>query len=253
VARYALLVEYLGTHFHGSQFQLNDRTVQNELESALAKFLREPIRVVFSGRTDKGVHALGQVAHFDTSVGDLDLWRFNWGVNGILPRDLSVKMAAAVSPHFHARYDAISRRYVYRILNCPQRSAVFAQTHHFVPHKLNYLEMQRSCNYLVGAHDFASFKSANADSGSTKCIVTDAQLLNLGEGQLEFWIEANHFVYNMVRIIVGSLIEIGLGTRPADSLRRALQECDRNLAGATAPAQGLTLVSVKYPEPFKWG
>jgi tRNA pseudouridine38-40 synthase len=250
VPRFALLVEYWGKKFHGSQYQLGARTVQAELESALSTILREPTKVIFSGRTDSGVHAQGQVAHFDTTVEDLDLWRFNWGLNGILADDLAVKAVQLVPANFHARYSATLRQYVYRILNRPQRSAIMDDTHYFVSYKLDHEAMTEAAKLFAGSHDFASFKSSNADRGSTRCHVSRAELLNLGEGQLELWIEANHFVYNMVRIIAGTLIEIGLGTRAISSLEKALEECDRNLAGPTAPAWALSLVSITYPEHF---
>jgi len=251
VARFALLIEYLGGKFHGSQYQTGLRTVQSELEKAVSTLLKQPVRLTFSGRTDSGVHAQGQVVHFDADVDEIDLWRFTWGLNGILDRDQSVVAAQSVPDNFHARKSAISRRYIYRILNRPQRSALIADTSYFVSFQLNHEEMNQAAKLLIGKHDFASFKSTNADTGTTICVVTAAELLNLGEGRLEFCIEANHFVYNMVRIIVGTLIEIGLGTRTSSSLERALEECERGLAGPTAPAWGLTLVSVSYPERFK--
>jgi tRNA pseudouridine38-40 synthase len=250
VARVALLLEYWGTKFHGSQYQRDTRTVQSVLESSLSTILREPIRAIFSGRTDSGVHARGQVAHFDTTTEDLDLWRFTWGLNGILPHDLSAKSAQIVPASFHARHSASARQYVYRVLNRPQRSALMADTHYFISYQLNYEAMSEAVKILVGSHDFASFKSSNSDRGTTRCNVTRAELLNLGEGQLELWIEANHFVYNMVRIIAGTLVEIGLGTRPTSSLEGALDKCDRTLAGPTAPAWALELNSVTYPERF---
>jgi tRNA pseudouridine38-40 synthase len=250
MARFALLLEYWGKKFHGSQYQTATRTVQTELEKALATLLKEPIRVHFSGRTDSGVHAQGQVAHFDTTVEELDLWRFNWSLNGVLPRDLCVKAVQIVPSDFHARHSAVLRQYVYRILNRPQRSALMDDTHYFISFPLDYEVMNQAVRLLSGSHDFASFKSSNSDQGSTRCNVERAELLNLGEGQLELWLEANHFVYNMVRIIAGTLIEIGLGTRPISSLEQALEGCDRDLAGPTAPAWALSLVSVKYPEHF---
>jgi tRNA pseudouridine38-40 synthase len=248
--RFALLVEYWGKKFHGSQYQRATRTVQTELESALSTLLKEPIRVIFSGRTDSGVHAQGQVVHFDTAVDELDLWRFTWSLNGILPRDLSVKSVQIVPSSFHARHSATARQYVYRILNRPQRSSLMNETHYFISLPLDYEAMKQATKLLLGSHDFASFKSSNSDRGTTRCIVQRAELLNLGEGQLELWLDANHFVYNMVRIIAGTLIEIGLGARPTSSLETALEQCDRDLAGPTAPAWALTLVSVKYPEHF---
>jgi tRNA pseudouridine38-40 synthase len=229
------------------------RTVQQELEEAVGVFLRLPNRkakLIFSGRTDTGVHARGQVIHFDNDEA-LDLWRFCWGVNGILKEDLSVTTAQVVADDFHARFSAIRRTYAYRILNQEQRSALLKDDHWFVPFDLNIELMQEAASMLVGSHDFAAFKSSNSDRGTTVCRVERAQILNLGEGRLEFWISANHFVYNMVRIIVGTLIEIGLGKRPISSLGLALSERQRRDTGPTAPAWGLCLESVEYPEAMQ--
>jgi tRNA pseudouridine38-40 synthase len=248
--RIALLVEYLGKEFCGSQYQRKSRTVQGELEKALSICLRQATKAVFSGRTDSGVHAQGQVVHFDTDNHAIDLWRLIWALNGILPRDLSVKQAQIVPAQFHARYSAIERRYVYRILNRAQRSALLKDTHYFYPHPLHLEGMAEAAALFLGDHDFSAFRSTNSDRGTNRCIVLGAELLHLGEGQLEFWIAANHFVYNMVRIIVGTLIEIGCGERTVNDVEKALKQCDRNLAGPTAPAWGLSLDLVKYPQSF---
>lgn len=251
--RVALKIEYSGKRFCGSQFQLGVRTVQDELEKAIGTFLRLPGRrakVVFSGRTDTGVHARGQVVHFDYPE-ELDLWRFCWGVNGILGQDVSITAAQVVPDDFHSRFSAIKRSYCYRLLNRPQRSALLKDTHVFVPLELNIAEMQQVAGLLVGTHDFSGFKSTNSDTSTTVCAVERAELLNLGEGKLEFWISANHFVYNMVRIIVGTLIEIGLGKRPTTDLGEALHDRQRRKAGPTAPPWGLCFESVEYPESYR--
>ena len=248
--RIALLVEYQGKEFCGSQYQVGVRTVQAELEKAISTYLRRQIGVVFAGRTDSGVHADGQVAHFDVPIGDIDLWELAWAVNGILPDDMSVASAQFVDPAFHARFSATARRYVYRILNRPQRSASLSDTHYWLPYPLNTEKMMLAAQALVGDHDFAAFKSTSTYTGTSQCQLHFAELLKLGEGQLEFWIEANHFVYNMVRIIVGTLIEIGLEKKSPESLELALKGKDRSLAGPTAPPWGLCLKSVSYPEAF---
>ena len=258
ICRTALLVEYFGKGFHGSQAQKkNIRTVQSVLEEALSTWLRlkKPIRVMFSGRTDSGVHALGQVGHFDlpadySSQQSLDMQALCWGLNGILPADVSVRAAAPVDPAFHARYSAVERKYVYRILNHKQRSPLLRDTHFFIREPLALESMQEAIACLVGSHDFAAFKSSNADRLTTVCAVSKAQLLHLGEGELEFSIAANHFVYNMIRIIAGTVIEIGLNKKATPSLELALRKRERQLAGPTAPARGLCLVSVKYPPPY---
>jgi tRNA pseudouridine38-40 synthase len=251
--RVALLIEYAGKRFHGSQYQAGVRTVQSELERALSVFLRQPVRAVFSGRTDTGVNARGQVVHFNLEMQpqEFDTWRFCWGMNGILPDDLSVVAAQVVPDDFHARFSARSRHYVYRLLARPQRSALLRDTYYFIPQKLDLELMAEAATWLCGHHDFAAFRSTNSDRSNTNCTVSRSELLKIAEGQVEYWITADHFVYNMVRIIVGTLIEIGLGKRAPESLRSALSEGDRNLSGPTAPPWGLTLNAVQYPESYK--
>jgi tRNA pseudouridine38-40 synthase len=253
--RVALLVEYSGKRLHGSQYQIGVRTVQSELECALSAYLRSETRVLLSGRTDTGVHAVGQVAHLDigvaTEAADLDIWRLCWALNGILARDICVRAAQIVPDDFHARFSATRREYVYRLLNRPQRSALLEDDHHFIPRTLDLQAMQQAASQLIGSHDFASFRSTNANRSTTICRVSRAELLNKGEGKLEFWIAADHFVYNMVRIIVGTLIEIGLNKKAPESFVKALAESDRNLAGPTAPPWGLTLYSIEYPDHYK--
>jgi len=251
--RIALLLEYDGKRFHGSQYQAGVRTVQSELEKALAMFWRQPVRAIFSGRTDTGVHAAGQVVHCDIDLApeQFDPWRFCWGMNGIMKDDLSVRAAQAVPDDFHARFSARSREYVYRILNCQQRSALLRDRYFFIPRFLDVSAMIEAAACLPGHHDFAAFRSTNSDRSNTNCHITRAELLKLPEEQLEFWIAADHFVYNMVRIIVGTLIEVGLGKKPPESMQQALLEGDRALSGPTAPSWGLTLNAVQYPEAYK--
>ncbi|MGD9683443.1 MAG: tRNA pseudouridine(38-40) synthase TruA [Candidatus Obscuribacterales bacterium] len=249
--RIALKVEYRGNSFHGSQYQVGVSTVQSELEGALTTLARQEIRVHFSGRTDTGVHARGQVAHIEWPDKESpDIEALSWSLNGILSKNMAVVAAQEVDDSFHARFTALEREYVYRILNRRQRSPLLKDTHYFVRQDLDLKAMQDAALRLMGRHDFSSFRSTNADKSSPVCTVTRAQILNLGEGQLEFWIAADHFVYNMVRIIVGTLIEIGLGKKEPAAMSDALEECDRNLAGPTAPPWGLTLNSVHYPEHY---
>lgn len=251
--RIALKVEYLGKYFHGSQFQLGVPTVQSELESALAVLARQAIRVHFSGRTDAGVSARGQVAHIDwpeENEDRLDLAEFTWSLNGILGKNLCVTNSQIVDQSFHARFSARQREYVYRILNRKQRSPLLKNTHYFIRSNLDLKAMQEASLELMGRHDFSAFRTMSTTQSNPICTVSGAQILNLGEGQLEFWITADHFVYNMVRIIVGTLVEIGLGKKEPAIVSEALQACDRKLTGPTSPPKGLTLDSVQYPEQY---
>lgn len=251
--RIALLVEYNGKQFSGSQFQVGVATVQSELEKAVATLARQPVTCIFSGRTDSGVHARGQVVHLDWPADEkeIDLWRLVWSLNGILPQAISIANAQVVPDDFHARFSAVSRQYVYRILNRPQRSALLRDTHYFIAYDLDVEKMRQAASYLLGSHDFKSFKSTNSDTNTTLCHVMRAEILKLPEGSLDFWIRANHFVYNMVRIIVGTLVEIGIGKSQPECIIQALNEPNRALTGPTAPSWGLCLDSVEYPEAYK--
>jgi len=257
VTRIALLLEYSGKNFHGSQFQGGVRTVQHELEKAVSILAKAEIRVHMSGRTDTGVNASGQVAHFDFPLADplnpdaLDLHQMAWSLNGIMPRDLSVVNLQVVPDAFHSRYSAKKRQYVYRILNRSQRSALLKDTHLHVRQPLSLEPMVDAASRILGRHDFSAFRSSTTSNANPSCQIYRSELLNLREGQLEYWIAADHFVYNMVRIIVGTLIEIGLGKRDAESVSHALEKRDRDLAGPNAPPWGLTLDSVQYPEALR--
>ena len=247
----AFLIEYGGEKFCGSQYQVGVRTVQAELEKALAMLARTPVTAFFAGRTDSGVHAAGQVVHCVWPLADADLWDVTWRLNGILPADVSVRAAQFVPDDFHARFSAVSRQYVYRILNHPQRSALLRGTHYFLPLPLDVAAMAEAARHLVGEHDFSAFKSTNSDRASTVCRVSRSEILKIGEGVLEIWVASNHFVYNMVRIIVGTLIEIGLGKKRPETLVEALALKSRELTGPTAPPWGLCLDSVTYPDTYK--
>ena len=271
--RIAFSLEYHGKRFHGSQLQLGVRTVQGDLEQAFGVLAKQPVRVHLSGRTDAGVHAAGQCFHIDWPEGvvpagaataaviasglepgeaakELDLWRLMRSLNGIMKTDIAVSAAQIVPESFHARFSANQRQYVYRILNRQQRSALLKDTHYQIPYALDVKAMQDGALRLLGQHDFAAFRSTNAEQVSTICTVSRAEILQLGDGRLEIWIAADRFVYNMVRIIAGTLTEIGLGKRTLESLETALEKGDRDLSGPTAPPWGLTFQSVRYPKEY---
>lgn len=249
MSKVALLIEYIGQNFHGSQAQKNLRTVQEDLETACSIFLRQPIKIYLSGRTDSGVHAKGQVAHVVLPVNE-DLKYFVWSINGILQPDISIKLAQTVDDTFHARFSAISRTYTYKILNSCQRSAIYSKDHFFVRTRLDTASMQTAMLSLIGTHDFKAFKSSNSDNLTTICQISNVNLVNLDEDRLSFVIQANHFVYNMVRIIIGSLVEIGLKKMEPHIIKEAIQTGNRSILGPTAPAWGLTLDCVHYPPSY---
>lgn len=240
---------YDGTGFAGWQLQAAGRTVQGVLEAALARVAGEPIRVAASGRTDAGVHALGQVVSFDYA-GPLPTDELARAVNAYLPDDLAIVAAADAPPGFHARRSAVRKRYRYRIYDGPLR-AVFERS--FVwqcRQRLDEGAMARAAAPLVGRHDFASFQTAGSPRQSTVRTVYE---ITVGRGrggegdEVVVEVEADGFLYNMVRGIVGTLVEVGRGAAPEDLPAAALAARDRRAAGPNAPAAGLCLFRVKYP------
>lgn len=237
-----LLLEYDGTHFCGWQFQPNVRTVQGELEKALKSLLQEEVRVSGSGRTDVGVHALAQVANFHTA-NCLDLLSVRKGLNSLLPEDIVVLETEEVNPEFHARFNARGRKYHYVITR--REKAVGRFYSWYIGYDLDVGGMKIATQELIGEHDFKSFCQSDAEVNNYKCIVTDAEWKETSEGLL-FEITANRFLHSMVRIIVGTLVEVGRGKINAGQFKEILEVKDRTKAGKTAPAKGLFLVKVYY-------
>lgn len=245
----ALLVQYDGTRFNGWQRQENGRTVQEELEKALAVLLRENVRVTASGRTDTGVHAYGQVVHFTTSS-DIALQRICIGLNGILDDDASVMNAYSVPESFHARYSALSREYLYVIYNNRQRSPFMVNRALWVSSPLDDDYLRRAARYLVGENDFASFcKRASAQEKTIRRI-EEIEVLRDGD-IIRIRIRGNAFLHNMVRIIVGTLLKMHREKARPESIIDILNERDRNVSGPTALAKGLYLNKVFYDPPLE--
>ncbi len=243
--RIALLLAYDGTDFFGYQVQPNRRTVQGVIEEALTKIHKgERIRVYSSGRTDTGVHARSQVVHFDSPL-QLHDQQWKKALNSLLPEDVRVLNAAYAPSDFHARFDCKEREYRYRLLRSEEPD-VFRRryTYHF-PHPLSIDAMKEAARYLVGTHDFSSFCSANA---SVEDKVRTIYEINLFEedDELVFQLRGNGFLHNMVRIIVGTLLEVGVGKRTPENVKSILLKKDRTLAGKTAPGHGLYLWAVRY-------
>lgn len=239
-----MVVEYDGTDFAGLQFQPELRTVAGELERALSALFDEPVKIVAAGRTDAGVHASGQVVSF-TSARAFPVDRLPYALNATLPNDLSTRHAAIVADGFSARFDALERTYVYRILNRTFPSAVSARFAHHVWQPLDLDRARRAAADLVGQHDFAAFCGVRPENGGTTVrTVHGVDLHRTGE-LVEIRVAGLGFLHRMVRIMVGTLIEVGTGRRPAD-VPRILATGDRRQAGYTAPACGLALVGVRY-------
>lgn len=246
--RIALGVEYDGTGFSGWQIQPRLRTVQETLEGALSRVADHPVRVHCAGRTDAGVHALEQVAHFDTTATRTErAWVLGTNVN--LPRDCAVRWAQPVPDGFHARFAASARHYRYRILMRRTRSALERDRALWVHRPLNLDRMQESAAALVGEHDFSSFRAVACQAKSP---VRRLHYLDLREesGMIELAVGANGFLHHMVRNIVGVLVAIGSGEAPVDWTRELLAARDRTLGGVTAPPQGLYFERVDYPAEF---
>lgn len=243
-----LVLEYDGTHFAGFQIQPGRRTVQGELEAALARITQETIRVVAAGRTDAGVHARGQVVSFRTGS-PLPVERLHRALLALLPADITVHRVQEMPPGFHARRDARRRLYRYTILNRPVRPAIGRQYVWHVPDPLDVAAMQAACRYLIGTHDFAAFAglSSGRRGRRTERTVYRADLWR-EQAAVIFEIEANAFLPQMVRTIVGTLVEIGRGRREPAAMAAILAARDRRAAGPTAPPQGLCLMRVWYDE-----
>lgn len=239
-----LVIGYDGTDFHGFQRQTGLRTVQKELERTLTKLLGHVVAVKAAGRTDAGVHAEGQVVSFWTD-NPIPPHRLPVALNSLLPTDIVAKRAVEAAPHFHPRFDATSRVYRYLIDNRPTPSALLRRYAWHIPEPLDVNAMQQAARYLLGVHDFASFHASGSDLGMT---VREMKRLHIGrrDGIVTITLEANAFLYHMARIIVGTLVEVGLGKRQPDEMRQILEARDRTAAGKTAPPHGLCLWQVKY-------
>ena len=243
-----LTVEYEGTAYQGWQLQPGGPTVQEVLERALATALREPVRVRGAGRTDAGVHACGQVAAVRVTRVPEDLDRLRKSLNALTPDDVAVREIAVVDDAFDPRRHASSRVYEYRILNAPAPSPFWRRYVWHVPEPLQLDAMSAAAAALVGEHDFAAFRGADAEPvRSTVRRALESRLERAG-ALLVYRIEATAFLKHMVRNIVGTLVEVGRGLRSPDAIGALLLGRDRTRAGATAPPQGLMLVEVRYRE-----
>ena len=242
-----LTVAYDGTRYAGWQMQrraTRQSTIQGTLERVLRKILQEPVTVVGSGRTDAGVHALAQVAHLRTRS-TIPCERLRHSLNQLLPPDIAVTRVTEAGAAFHARYSALRKRYRYRLLTAPVVLPFVRPYVHHVHGPLDVPLMRREAAALKGRHDFRAFARASSPRATTVRRITSVRLVRRGD-ELQLDIEGNGFLHTMVRSIAGTLLDIGRGRLPPGSVRRLLATGNRHLAGTTAPAQGLTLVSVTY-------
>jgi len=240
-----MILEYDGTRYHGWQRQANGLTIQEVLEEGIGTITQEDIRVTGSGRTDAGVHALGQVANFRTNsnIGTRGLLR---GINSLLPRDIAVKELVEADASFHARYDAKSKIYLYQIYRGDVRSALYRDYAWFIRDSFDVERMKEAAQLLLGTFDFSSFCAANCGIKNNVRTVMSVDATVDSRGMVKFCIEADGFLKYMVRNIVGTLVDIGRGKLSKTELTDIVAMKDRRQAHETAPAQGLFLKEVKY-------
>lgn len=239
-----LVLEYDGTNYHGFQRQRGEITVQEVIEDGISRLTGKSVKVQAAGRTDAGVHALGQVVNFVTDV-RIPGSRFAPALNSLLPRDVVVASSEEVDMEFHARFDAKSKVYRYTILNREYPSALLRNYAYYYPYELREEKMNEACKHISGKHDFTSFCAAGSSVKSHVRTVDYVSCVRRDDLML-IEIQADGFLYNMIRIIVGTLIEVGRGKLSPGDVREILRAKDRALAGPTVPALGLCLVKVDY-------
>lgn len=248
--RIALGIEYNGHGFYGWQAQPGLKTIQGELQTALATVANHPVFLHCAGRTDANVHASGQVVHFDTQAKrHIDAWI--WGTNAHLPPSIIVRWAKHVDYSFHARFTANARRYRYVIYNHPIRPAILQNrvSWHYYP--LDHSKMEEAGQFLLGEQDFSSFRSSQCVSKSPMRCVTSCSVFRHGQYVI-LEIEANAFLHHMVRNIAGVLLKVGSGQKSPQWMQEVLAAKDRRAAAETAPPFGLYLTTVRYPEPYSF-
>lgn len=250
VRKIKCVLSYEGTRFSGFQIQPDERTVQGELELGLKKLHKgEAIRLHPSGRTDAGVHAKRQVIHFESP---LELPESSWvkALNTVVPDDIVIKEASYMADDFHARYSAREKEYRYYVLNTKNRDVFKRHYVYQFPYPLNIEKIKHACKYFQGEHDFTTFSSAKATIKGSKVRTLTEVSCNMNGNELEFIFRGDGFLYNMVRIIVGTLLDIGQGRRNVTDINLLLEKRDRKLLGKTAPPEGLYLWNVHYGENF---
>ena len=247
--RYFIRFAYDGTAFHGSQRQPNGITVQETMEQALAMIFREEVPLTFAGRTDAGVHAREMFAHFDLPDNDNSkflILNSKFRLNGILPNSIAIFDIYPVKDDAHARFDAVRRTYEYHVVDHKDPFLCIQATR--IRPGLDFAAMNEAAQLLIGKQDFASFCRTNTDVKTTICDLTHAEWKELGNGHAVFTIAADRFLRNMVRAVVGTLFEVGRGKMTKEQFAEVITQHNRCAAGDSAPAEGLFLTHVEYPE-----
>ena len=242
--RIKLTIAYDGTNYCGWQIQPNGITIEEVINKALQKLTGEPILVIGASRTDSGVHAMGNVAVFDTET-SIPPERIAMALNQRLPEDIVIVKSEEVPLDFHPRYCDCSKTYEYHIINTRIPVPTKRLTNYFVSYNLNLDHMREAASYLVGEHDFVSFCNVRTDVENTVRTITALDIIENGN-EITIRITGNGFLYNMVRIIVGTLIRVGRGFYTPEKVKEILEAKDRKAAGVTAPAHGLMLMEIKY-------
>lgn len=242
--RIKLTIAYDGTNYCGWQIQPNGITIEEILNKALSKMTGEEILVIGASRTDSGVHAMGNVAVFDTET-TIPVEKIAVALNQRLPEDIVITKSEEVPLDFHPRYCNCSKTYEYHIINTRIPIPTKRLTNYFVSYVLDIDEMRQAASYLVGEHDFVSFCNVRTDVENTVRTITALDILTNGN-EITIRITGNGFLYNMVRIIVGTLVRVGRGFYEPEKVKEILEAKDRKAAGVTAPAHGLVLVEIKY-------
>ena len=241
--RYFIEISYLGTNYHGWQSQPNAITIQEITENCLSKILNNPVKLVAAGRTDAGVHAKQMYAHFDSDIIINDIKSFEHNVNSFLPKDIVVRKLILVHNNAHARFDALSREYEYHI--SLKKNPFETDKAYFFKKSLDIKKMNKCCNIMLQYTNFKSFSKSKTDVKTYDCKIYEAKWM-LNENSLIFKIKADRFLRNMVRAIVGTLIEIGLGKITEKEFKLIIEKKDRQLAGFSVPAHALFLKNIDY-------
>lgn len=242
--RIMLVVAYEGTNYHGWQFQPNGITIEGVLNAALSELLKEPVTVIGASRTDTGVHSYGNVAVFDTDT-RIPAEKLAYALNQRLPEDIVIQSSCEVEPDFHPRHCESRKTYEYRILNRRMPLPMRRRDTYFYYYDLDVERMQQAAEFLKGEHDFKSFCATAAVVQTTVRTIYEIEVARKGD-VITIRVTGGGFLYNMVRIIAGTLIEVGAGKLSPESMRDILAACDRSAAGPTAPAHGLTMIGIKF-------
>lgn len=239
-----LTIEYDGTNYHGWQSQINALTVQDVVTKAVSELVGEKCSIIGASRTDFGVHAYGQTANFVTES-NIPADKFAYALNCSLPDDISIRKSEEVPMDFHSRFSAKGKKYRYLIFNQPHPSALLRHRAYHVYRPMDLGAMERAAQYFLGKHDFSAFRATGSDVKTSERTITGVALKKTDD-VIEFEISGDGFLYNMVRIIAGTLVDVAVGKKAAEDIPVILESLDRTKAGKTAPAHGLYLVEVYY-------